>query len=164
MRNVKVFLSSPGDLFQQRQFVGELLRGLNDRATIRDRYKFSPYLYEELAPAMTGEGPQDVVNEQMLEAHDADIVICMFWARMGTQLPNVNPDTGQPYESGTEYEFYDGYRSYRRRKRPLVLLYRNVAPAPQDADPTQIAKVDEFFARFRGSDATLHGLYRTFRL
>ncbi len=161
MRNVKVFLSSPGDLYEERQIVAQLIRALNDRATIRDRYKFSPYLFEHNAPAVTGEAPQEVVNEHMLQPHDADIVICMLWSRMGTPLTEINPDTGLPYASGTEYEFYDAYRSYRRRKRPIVLLYRYRAPAPEGTSPDDLHKVDQFFSQFRGANAPLHGLYHS---
>lgn len=162
MRNIKVFISSPGDLREARQVVAELLRDFNERPTIRDRYKFSAYLYEEHAPALTGEGPQDVVNEQMLQPRDADIVICMLWSRLGTPLTEINPDTGKPYGSGTEYEFYDAYRAYQRRKRPLVLLYRCSAPPPEGARVDGLAAVTEFFERFRGADAPLRGLYRSF--
>ncbi|NDJ62198.1 MAG: tetratricopeptide repeat protein, partial [Chloroflexi bacterium] len=162
MRNVKVFVSSPGDLRPERQVIAEVLREFNERPTIRDRYKFSHYLYEDHAPAQAGEGPQDVVNTQMLEPHEADLVICMYWSRYGTPLEAINPDTGQPYGSGTEWEFYDAYRAYQRRKRPTILLYRKSTPPPLTADPAQIARVIAFFERFNGPQATLKGLYRTF--
>ncbi|MCK6577687.1 MAG: tetratricopeptide repeat protein [Anaerolineae bacterium] len=162
MRNVKVFVSSPSDLRKARAVVADVVRALNERPTIRDRYKFSPYLYEEHAPALTGEGPQEVVNREMIQPHHADILVCMLWSRMGTPLSAMNPDTGKPYLSGTEYEFYEAYRSYQRRKTPTLLLYRCTAPPLPDADPQQMALVKEFFHRFEGPDAPLRGLYRTF--
>lgn len=162
MRNVKVFVSSPSDLRRERDAVSTLIRTLNERPTIRDRYKFSPYLYEEHAPAVSGEAPQQVINEQMIEPHGADILICMLWSRMGTPLTEVNPDTGKPYLSGTEWEFYNAYRAYQRTKRPVILLYRCTRKPHDDADTAQIALVDEFFHRFEGADAPLKGLYRTF--
>ncbi|MBK8026107.1 MAG: tetratricopeptide repeat protein [Chloroflexi bacterium] len=162
MRNVKVFVSSPSDLRAERAIVAEVIRIMNERPTIRDRYKFSPYLYEEHAPALTGDGPQEVVNREMIQPQHADILVCMLWSRMGTPLGQINPDTGKPYQSGTEYEFYEAYRSYQRRKSPSVLLYRCTAPAAAPADPEQVAIVDEFFRRFEGADAQLRGLYRSF--
>jgi tetratricopeptide (TPR) repeat protein len=162
MKNIKVFVSSPGDLRRERALIIGMIRGMNERPTIRDRYKFSPYLYEEHAPALAGAAPQQVVNQMMLEPHDADLVICMLWSRMGTPLAEINPDTGQPYQSGTEWEFYDAYRSNRRRGTPVLLLYRCTAPPPADAQPEQISAVAGFFQRFEGADAPLRGLYRTF--
>jgi tetratricopeptide (TPR) repeat protein len=162
MRNVRVFISSPGDLHEQRRMVAQEIEELNKRAGFRDRYKFVAYLYEQLAPAMTGDGPQDVVNEQMLRPSDADIVVCMLWSRIGTPLAEINPDTGQPYASGTEYEFYDAYRSYRRRRKPTLLMYRCQAPHPADTDPKQLAYVMSFFERFSGANAKLRGLYKPF--
>jgi tetratricopeptide (TPR) repeat protein len=87
----------------------------------------------------------------------------MLWSRFGTEIPDsLNPDTGRPYGSGTEYEFYDAYRAYQRRGRPTLLLYRCTAPPPPTAQPEQIAKVINFFDRFGGAKPTLKGLYRTF--
>jgi len=162
MRNVRVFVSSPGDLKAEREIAAAVIRAFNDRSTIRDRYKFSAYLYEEHAPALTGEGPQDVIDQQMLRPSEADMVVCMLWARFGTPLNEINPDTGKPYGSGTEYEFYEAYRAYRRSKRPAVLLYRCTRPAPAQADPQQIANVIAFFDRFSGPKAPLRGLYKSF--
>ncbi len=162
MRNVRVFVSSPGDLKAEREIADEVIRAFNERSTIRDRYKFSAYLYEEHAPALTGEGPQEVIDQQMLRPQDADIVICLLWARFGTPLAEINPDTGKPYGSGTEYEFYDAYRAYQRSKRPTVLLYRCMRPPPDQTDPVQIANVIAFFDRFSGPKAPLRGLYKSF--
>ncbi|MDZ4770559.1 MAG: tetratricopeptide repeat protein [Chloroflexota bacterium] len=162
MKNIKVFLSSPSDLRRERAQVAALIRALNERPTIRDKYKFSPYLYEEHAPAQTGQAPQQVVNEGMLQPHDADLVICMLWTRMGTPLAEVNPDTGMPYQSGTEWEFYDAYRHYLRQRKPIVLLYRCVAVPGSNIDMAQINQVNAFFRSFEGADASLRGLYRTF--
>lgn len=161
MRNVKVFVSSPSDVSRERTLAASVIRALNERPTIRDRYKFSPYLYEEHAPAQAGATPQEVVNREMIQPHNADILICILWSRIGTPLTEINPDTGQAYQSGTEFEFYEAYRSYLRRRSPLVLLYRKLAP-PENADPEQIERVNEFFHRFEGPTAPLRGLYHTF--
>src|SRR5215207_15406 len=131
MRNVKVFVSSPGDLKIERQLVAALIDSFNSRATLRDNYKFTAYLYERFAPAMSGESPQDVVDTQMLRPSETDVVIVMLWSRIGTPLAQINPDTGQVYGSGTEYEFYEAYRAYQKHKSPLVLLYRCTRPLPE---------------------------------
>ncbi|MEP7286728.1 MAG: hypothetical protein ABI947_13290 [Chloroflexota bacterium] len=162
MRNIRVFVSSPGDLKAERQLIADLIESFSKRATIRDRYKFTPFLYERFAPAVTGEAPQVVVNEQMLRPSETDIVICILWSRFGTPLAEINPDTGQPYDSGTEFEFYEAYRAYQKRKTPTILLYRCTRPVPEGADPVQVVRVNAFFKRFEGSKAPLRGLYKSF--
>src|SRR5689334_20345633 len=124
MREIRVFISSPSDLRRapddpaaipgepadKRQLVSDVIRALNERPTLRERYKFIPYLYEELTPPVVGgQEAQKVVDDQMLRPSETDVVICLLWSRMGTPLTDINPDTKRPYESGTEYEFYDAY-------------------------------------------------------
>src|SRR5207248_528167 len=104
---VKVFVSSPGDLGDARAIVAHEIEKFNKRKTIENKLVFSAYLYEERTPAAIGDGPQNIVDTEMLPAHDADVVICMFRSRFGTPLQEINPDTGKPYGSGTEYEFFD---------------------------------------------------------
>lgn len=194
MRTFKIFISSPSDLRRapdlpddelkaqhpgepkdKRALVAEIIDNFNKRPGYRDKYKFQYYAYEELTPALTaGDDAQRVVDKQMIKPRDTDIVICMLWSRMGTPLADINPYTGRPYASGTEYEFYDAYDSARKRRgRPLLLLYRYLAPPPPlppDATPEQIGeravqieRVKDFFERFEGPRATLKGLYKTVR-
>src|SRR5678815_1320791 len=126
MRPIKVFVSSPSDLFPERDVIKRVLDELDDQSNYRDRFKFIPYAYEDSVPAQVGEGAQIIVDKYLLEPPQADIFICMLWNRMGTPTKDrVNPDTGQPYQSGTEYEFLSAYRAYTATKlRPFILLYR----------------------------------------
>lgn len=178
MREIRVFISSPSDLRRapddpsaipgepadKRQLVSDVVQALNNRPTLRERYKFIPYLYEELTPPVVGgQEAQKVVDDQMLRPRDTDVVICLFWSRMGTPLTEINPDTKRPYESGTEYEFYDAYRSYKRRRKPIPLVYRYRAPAPHDSDPEQIAKIIAFFDRISDKGGDLQGLWKDFK-
>jgi len=165
VRVVTVFVSSPSDLKQEREAVKNLCNEFNNRALMRGKYKFEPLLYEEMVPASAGLSPQEIVDRKMMKASQADIVVCMFWERFGTALPtdNINPDTGEPYGSGTEYEFWDAYRAMRRRGKPELELYRctrkndGTNPAIAQQPQEQIDKVDNFFKRAQSSS-----LYKSF--
>jgi hypothetical protein len=59
---------------------------------------------------------------------DTDIYIGIFWARMGTMLPEdiCRPD-GTRYGSGTEFEFEDALAGHEEKKRPEILVYRRTS-------------------------------------
>jgi tetratricopeptide (TPR) repeat protein len=162
---MKIFISSPSDLSEERDAIKRVLEDLNNSPTYEARLKLLPFAYEDHAPALVGKGAQNIIDEHMLPVEDADIVICMFWLRMGTPTPDlINPATNQPYQSGTEYEFLTAYEALQRQGMPQILLYRCIRP-PQDLlllDVGQYAAVEAFFRRFSSSD-TFKGLIGQFR-
>jgi hypothetical protein len=127
-------------------------------------YALVPYAYEDEVPPIIGEEPQPTVDKYLLLPQDADIVVCLLWARMGTPTVSlINPDTGPPYQSGTEHELLTAYRQRRPSGAPHILLYHCARPAEysdfQSAE--QQAKVTALLARFR-SGGDLTGLVQDF--
>ncbi len=59
-------------------------------------------------PMLANMTPQEAINQGLTKPSECDVVIVMFWARMGTPLPNsyAKPD-GSHFQSGTEYEYLD---------------------------------------------------------
>src|SRR5690349_11948407 len=103
---VKIFFSSPGDLFPERAIAKTFVaQELASYPHLRHDYAFLPYAYEDEVPPIVGEEPQPSIDKYLLKPEDADIIVCLLWARMGTPtLSLINPETNQPYQSGTEYE------------------------------------------------------------
>jgi hypothetical protein len=128
------------------------------------RYKLICYAYEDWVPPRAGPEAQVVVNTYLLRPEDADIVVCLLWQRMGTPTRElIDPETGEPYRSGTEYEFLSAYRHSLAHERPILLLYRCVRPpAPGEmVDAEQVKLVEAFFHRF-SAGGDLRGLIRSF--
>src|SRR4051794_8175645 len=101
IQDIKIFISSPGDLKSERAAITELVREFNEDPVFRVRYKFISYAYENITPAMMGKTPQKIVDETMIRPRDTDLVVCMFWSRFGSPVnaADINPYTNQTYQS-----------------------------------------------------------------
>ena len=165
---VRIFLSSPGDVAEEREQARELIDSeLPKLPAFRERVKLEPIAWDDPAariPMLATETPQESVNAARPRPADCDIVIVILWSRMGTPLPDdMRKPNGEGYLSGTEWEYEDAVNS-PRNPPPQVLLYRrSEEPKIGLRDPKkkekeeQFERVEAFFARFRNSDGSLTG-------
>ena len=129
---VRIFLSSPGDVADERKIARELIEGeLQKHPSYRD-LKLEVIAWDDpdaRIPMLANETPQESVNNARPRPSTCDIVIVILWARMGTPLPETirKPD-GERYLSGTEWEYLDAINSPREPK-PEVLVYRRTGEA-----------------------------------
>jgi hypothetical protein len=164
---VRIFLSSPGDVANERKIARELIEDeLQKRPSCR-HLKLEVIAWDDRAariPMLANETPQESVNNARPRPSTCDIVIVILWARMDTPLPETirKPD-GERYLSGTEWEYLDAINSPCERK-PEVLVYRRTEePMISIRDPKkkekeeQFERVEAFFARFRNKDGSLAG-------
>jgi predicted ATPase len=153
---VKVFISSPRDVAEERELARSVIEQINRLDHVRTRFALQSFSYEHDAPPLAGQSAQRVVDEHMLEANRTDIFVCILWARMGTPL--VCSRTGQSFQSGTEYEFTRAYHANQANGRPYMLLYRCDRPLPPDADAKQVSLVEDFFREFERPGGRFVGL------
>jgi hypothetical protein len=155
---ITVFVSSPSDLIAERRLAREVIERLSGGEFGGRRVRLVPLLWEDDVPAITGDPAQLAVDYYMGRAAETDVYVGIFWTKIGS--PAVIGE--RRHESGTLYEFQQGYASFKRTGRPKMLLYRCVRPAPTDRENQQLAKVEEFFSRFRGEHPQFEGLPRQF--
>lgn len=160
LKKIEVFISSPGDVYEERQIVKQVIDRCNRVHSIAERYVLRLLAYEDRPPAEVGHRPQTIIDRDM-KAGSSDLFICILWHRMGT--PVTLEETGERFQSGTEYEFLDAYANNQKRGKPYILLYRGLKPFPPDTDPEQLRAVRAFFKRFEGEQAEFKGLYKTYR-
>ena len=161
LQKVDIFISSPGDVQEERKIAESVIRRLNRVHSIAERYILQPLMYEDSVPATVGQRPQTVIDRYMMEASKSDIYVCILWQRMGT--PTLHEASGEQFQSGTEYEFTDAYRANQKSGKPQILLYRGMKPVASEVDPEQFRRVQVFFKQFEGENAPLKGLYKTYR-
>src|SRR5436309_16031851 len=94
---LSVFISSPGDVREERLRTTEVVERLNRLSHIADRMVLKPCAYEAQVPPLMGRDPQPIVDAYMTKAADADLFICMLWGRMGT--PVLSPESNERFAS-----------------------------------------------------------------
>lgn len=119
------------------------------------------------APLLAGITPQESIAAGLPTPAQCDIVVVIFWARMGTPLPDsYRKHDGSRYESGTEWEYENAVSAYRAGGAPFVLLYRRsetVLLDPEASDfeerVAQYAKVRRFFESLKNPDGSYRDGY-----
>lgn len=116
-RQIKVFISSPGDVIPERQTVKMVLGQLNDE--FAGRVLLVPILWEEEPLLVT-----ETFQAQIHPPHEADIYLGVLWSRIGSPLPpSITREDGTHYESGTVFEFEDALSGHQSTGKPEMLLY-----------------------------------------
>jgi tetratricopeptide (TPR) repeat protein len=99
-------------------------------------------------------------QEQILQPGEHDIVVFIFWKRLGTDLPPAFNRVDGTSRTGTEYEFEDARDARERRADhlPDVLVYRKTARVlfneeTVDIERAQKRALDRFWERWFRSDA-----------
>lgn len=176
MRQIRIFLSSPGDVGKERDLARRIVKDLlTVDPFIRGKANLDIVSWDDPdAPTSLSAhlSPQEAIARGLPSPSACDIVVVILWSRIGT--PVVAPD-GSRYNSGTEFEYYDALKATRKDSGSIqgngqlvrsILLYRRteepVVPltASEDVRNEALAQwksVQDFFAKFRSEDGSLIG-------
>jgi WD40 repeat protein len=153
LRKLYIFISSPSDVWDERDVAHNVIDRLQEMPHIQDRFVLNALDYRKRVPPAVGQPPQKTVDNYMKKPEESDIFICFFGRRFGTPLE------GGSFNSGTEYEFFNAYEACKTGGEPHILLYRGIKPPSVDEDRNQLNHVNEFFQKFVGPEAIIKGLY-----
>jgi hypothetical protein len=121
---LKIFLSSPGDVSEERALAEIVFRRLAKEVATKAQLSLVIWEHEPLF-AHTN------FQQQIERPSQCDLVVCILWSRLGTRLPaNFAPATGTSAPTGTEFELKDALASYEAVGKPNLLIYLKI-PAPQ---------------------------------
>ncbi len=161
MLTLSIFVSSPGDVAEEREAVRRVITELEDSHLLRGKVHFEIIAWDDphaASPMEAGVTPQDSVNRYIGRPSDCDLTLVILWSRIGTVLPPdvLRPD-GSRYASGTVWEFEDAISAHR----PVWIYRRSGKPRIDIDDPdfeakrNQFAAVNKFFEGFRNPDGSL---------
>jgi hypothetical protein len=182
--HIRVFLSSPGDVGDERNLALRVIEKLPYDPLLRGKVTIEAVAWDKAdasAPMLATMSPQEAINQGLAKPSDCDIVVVILWSRMGTPLPEsyVKPEAYQfststhwaesRYYSGTEWEYIDAMQAAEQAGRPYVLVYRRTDPpviAMTDPDfdskREQWNLVEAFFATFTNPDGSIPQGYNTY--
>lgn len=156
----KIFISCPSDVQKERKILIEVIDKLNrNEARLRNIF-VEIQDWQDVIPKV-GQRPQKEILDQ-LKLEETDVLIMILWHRFGSPPGTVNPDTGQPFSSGTEEEFITAYNLFKATGHPEILVYRCQRKITiKEVDPQQLNKVDRLFKEF-GPGKKYQGLYHKY--
>jgi HAD superfamily hydrolase (TIGR01509 family) len=134
LKEILVFVSSPGDVQAERKEVDVVVDELN-RGIARDKGFVLRALLWERDSIPAGVPSQEAIDSQLPEYH---IYIGILWRRFGTPTATAS--------SGTESEFRDAFHSFKTKGSPWIMFYfceRPFYSAKRD-DLEQFTKVVKF--------------------
>jgi hypothetical protein len=142
MKTIKLFLSSPGDVGEERKIINEVIESLNDAFKVDYGVEIKVYAWEDFAAGLHEEGAQGVVDDTILP-ENCELVVGILWKRFGT------PAKG--FGSGTEYELRTALNKWELTKKPRIMLYFSMMRAsPKEYSSDQLAKVQSLQKEFEG--------------
>ena len=165
---LRVFLSSPGDVVEERKLAREALEALEGSHLLRGKLRFEIVAWDDeraAAPMDARETPQASVNRYSGRPADCDLTLVILWGRIGTRLPpGLTRSNGTPYESGTAWEFEDALAAdkpvyvYRRMEKPKI----DLDDADFDKKRAQYVAVKAFFGGFENPDGSLRAGFASY--
>jgi tetratricopeptide (TPR) repeat protein len=160
--SIKIFVSSPGDVAQERFLAEKVLIRLQN--VYRHVCKLEPIFWEH-EPLTADKSFQ----EGLISPRQTDIVICILWSRLGTRLPR---NVSSVHLTGTEFEFVEAVEGRKQKGFPDLLVYRKTAKPFADLSDKQrrrealgqIEALETFFEKwFTNQEGALVAAFHPFQ-
>lgn len=122
-----VMIASPGDVTEERDVIRTVIHDWNDVNARTSGVMLAAVSWETHSSPELGARPQQLINEQILK--DCDLLIGVFWTRLGTP-------TGKA-ASGTVEEIEEHVAA----RKPAMIYFSSKPVAPDSVDAAQYAQV-----------------------
>ncbi len=124
MKTIRIFISSPGDVAEERGKARQVVQGLQRH--YGSRALLEVVMWEDLA-LNVDLSAQESIQKVLAKEGGIDVAVFILWARLGSELSEQRTPRadGTPYRSGTEHEFdlMMEARAQSGGTRPHLLAY-----------------------------------------
>lgn len=127
---VRVFIASPGDIPSERNLIRSIVSDWNSIHGSTRRIFLEAVGWETHSTPAMGDRPQGIINKKLLK--DADLLIGVFWTRIGTA-------TGD-YASGTVEEIEE----HLAEGKPAMIYFSDAPVRLESVDDEQYKALREF--------------------
>lgn len=127
---VRVLIASPSDLPKERPAATEVMNEWNGRNAIHEGVVLLSRLWEKHGVPQSGIKPQEAINKHLVD--EADMLIAMFWTRLGTETDNA--------KSGTIEEI----DRFVKAGKPTMIYFSNKPIGPSKLDTKQLEQLQQY--------------------
>ena len=127
---IPVMIASPGDVLEERNVTRDVIHEWNYVNSMSTNAVLMPVGWETHSVPELGTRPQQLINEHVLK--DCDLLVGIFWTRLGTP-------TGKS-ASGTVEEI----ERHIEAGKPAMVYFSDAPVAPESMDSEQYAALKEF--------------------
>lgn len=135
MKKIRIFVSSPSDVAPERARVDRVIK------SIETEYA-SGIDVEVIRWEENYYSASSTFQDQISQPAEADIVICILWKRLGSELPEFYNRSDGSTRTGTEFEFENALEAALGSQMPDILLYRKKEKILFDADRVDQEKAE----------------------
>lgn len=125
-----VMIASPGGLDEEREAIRKCIHTWNANNSEHRKIVLLPLGWESHSSPEMGAHPQTIINRQVLEK--ADLLVGLFWTRIGTKTKN--------FPSGTVEEI----ETHSLLGKPTMLYFSDKSAPPSEIDPDQYSAVKDY--------------------
>jgi tetratricopeptide (TPR) repeat protein len=140
-QQVRIFISSPSDVEAERIKSGAILAEI--AAEFSHRFKIVPIRWEE-----SYYSAHKTFQAAIPTPSSCDLVVCILWRRLGSELPPAFDRHDGTTRTGTEYEFEEALEAALEHETPDILVYRKKSKILFDAE-----RVEQEHAELRALNA-----------
>lgn len=124
---IQIMIASPGDVAEEREVIRTVIHDWNDVNAATSHVMLAAVGWETHSSPELGTRPQELINSRLLK--DCDLLIGVFWTRLGT------PTGKSP--SGTVEEIEEHVAA----GKPAMIYFSSRPVAPESIDADQYAQV-----------------------
>lgn len=154
-RRVRIFISSPTDVTVERERAEAVIAALSAELQAKGEIALEAIRWEDAWFTAA-----EHFQSQIPKPSDCDLVVCLFWKRLGTELPESFARADGSLRTGTEWEFEEALEGAKARpeKVPDIFVYRKTAEITfaeksVDLERAQKRALDAFWDKwFRSED------------
>lgn len=131
----RILIASPGDTEDERSVIPDVINDWNAASAEKEKIILMPVKWETHSVPALGNRPQEIINRQIVK--DADLLVGIFWTRIGTQTGN--------YVSGTVEEI----EQFVNKNKPVMLYFSEAPISPVRIDIEQFTVLKSFRENMR---------------
>ena len=136
VKQIKVFISHPADVKKETEIIRQAIGTWNDVHSDDQKLILKPVEWESCTFPEQGNSAQETINRQLL--YDCDLLIAVFWTRLGTPTENAS--------SGTAEEI----QKHLLQGKPAMLYFSDAPISPSLIDLSQYKALKKFKLKLSG--------------